>query len=151
MGQIYHNIGVAYHKQEKYAECIKAYKQALKNNPDDADTKHNLTLALQMLQQQQQQQQQQQDQDQNQNKNDQNKEQQQNQNNNQNNKDEKKEQDKKEQNSSDQQQQQQQQQDISKENAEKLLNSVMQDEKNVQEKVQKMMNAQSGRDLDKNW
>lgn len=149
LGQIYHNMGVSYQKQEKYGECIEAYKQALKNNPGDMDTKHNLTLALQMLQQQQQQQQQQQNQDQN--KEDQNKQQQQNQNNNQNNKDDKKEQDQnQEQNSSDKQQQQQEQ-EMSKENAEKLLNSVMQDEKDVQEKVQKMMNAQSGRDLEKNW
>ena len=138
LGQIYHNMGVAYQKQEKYAECIEAYKQALKNNPSDNDTK-------------QQQQQQQQNQDQN--KDEQNKDkQQQNQNNNQNNKDEKKDQDKKEeQNPSDRQQQQQQKQDISKENAEQLLNSVMQDEKKVQDKVQKVMNAQSGRDLEKNW
>ena len=122
LGQIYHNMGVAYQKQEKYAECIEAYKQALKNNPSDNDTKHNLTLALRMLQQQQQQQH------------------------------EKKDQDKKEeQNPSDRQQQQQQKQDISKENAEQLLNSVMQDEKKVQDKVQKVMNAQSGRDLEKNW
>lgn len=151
LGQIYHNMGVAYQKQEKYAECIEAYKQALKNNPSDNDTKHNLTLALRMLQQQQQQRQQQQNQDQN--KDEQNKDkQQQNQNNNQNNKDEKKDQDKKEeQNPSDRQQQQQQKQDISKENAEQLLNSVMQDEKKVQDKVQKVMNAQSGRDLEKNW
>ena len=152
LGQIYHNMGVAYQKQEKYAECIEAYKQALKNNPSDNDTKHNLTLALRMLQQQQQQQQHQQ-QNQDQNKDEQNKDkQQQNQNNNQNNKDEKKDQDKKEeQNPSDRQQQQQQKQDISKENAEQLLNSVMQDEKKVQDKVQKVMNAQSGRDLEKNW
>lgn len=153
LGQIYHNMGVAYQKQEKYGECIEAYKQALKNNPDDNDTKHNLTLALQMMQQQQQQQQQNQDQ-QDQNKDDQNKEkQEQNQNNNQNKNEDKKEQDKKEeQNPSDrQQQQQQQQQDMSKENAEKLLNSVMQDEKRVQDKVQKVMNAQSAKDLEKNW
>ena len=145
LGQIYHNMGVAYQKQEKYAECIEAYKQALKNNPSDNDAKHNLTLALRMLQQQQQ--------NQDQNKDEQNKDkQQQNQNNNQNNKDEKKDQDKKEeQNPSDRQQQQQQKQDISKENAEQLLNSVMQDEKKVQDKVQKVMNAQSGRDLEKNW
>ena len=145
LGQIYHNMGVAYQKQEKYAECIEAYKQALKNNPSDNDTKHNLTLALRMLQQQQQ--------NQDQDKDEQNKDkQQQNQNNNQNNKDEKKDQDKKEeQNPSDRQQQQQQKQDISKENAEQLLNSVMQDEKKVQDKVQKVMNAQSGRDLEKNW
>ena len=138
LGQIYHNMGVAYQKQEKYAECIEAYKQALKNNPSDNDTKHNLTLAQQ---------------NQDQNKDEQNKDkQQQNQNNNQNNKDEKKDQDKKEeQNPSDRQQQQQQKQDISKENAEQLLNSVMQDEKKVQDKVQKVMNAQSGRDLEKNW
>lgn len=148
LGHIYHNMGVSYQKQEKYGECIEAYKKALKNNPGDTDTKHNLTLALRMLQQQQQQQQQQQNQDEN--KDDRKQEQQQNQNNSKDKEDRKDQDREQEQNPSDRQQQQQQQ-EMSRENAEKLLNSVMQDEKDVQDKVQKMMNSQSVRDLEKNW
>lgn len=145
LGHIYHNMGVSYQKQEKYGECIEAYKKALKNNPGDTDTKHNLTLALRMLQQQQQQQQ-----NQDENKDDRKQEQQQNQNNSKDKEDRKDQDREQEQNPSDRQQQQQQQ-EMSRENAEKLLNSVMQDEKDVQDKVQKMMNSQSVRDLEKNW
>lgn len=144
LGHIYHNMGVALQKQKKYKECIDAYKNALKNNPDDMDTKYNLAMALRMLKQQQQEQQ---NQNQNQDK------QQQNQNNQENNKQNNKQNDKKDENKDDnsQQPQQPQQDNLSKENAEQLLNSIMQDEKNVQGKVQRKLNASQKQDLDKNW
>ena len=63
-------------------------------------------------------------------------------------------QDQQEQEQKDQQQQQQQQQqnknEMSKENAQQLLNAVMQDEKNVQDKVKKQIQIQ-GKKLDKDW
>ena len=49
-----------------------------------------------------------------------------------------------------QQNQQEQQQEMSKENAEQLLQAAMQDEKDVQEKVKKMMQMR-GRKLEKDW
>ena len=49
----YHNLGNAYLQQQKLKEGIEAYKQALRNNPNDADTKYNLSYALNMLKQQQ--------------------------------------------------------------------------------------------------
>ncbi len=55
----YYNIGNALLKGQDYQSAIKAYIEALKLNPDDAEAKHNLSYALRMLQQQQQQQQQQ--------------------------------------------------------------------------------------------
>ena len=45
---------------------------------------------------------------------------------------------------------QQKEEEISKENAEQLLESAMQDEKDVQEKVKKLMQIK-GRKLDKDW
>ena len=51
---------------------------------------------------------------------------------------------------SQQQQQQQQQNQMSKENAEQLLNAVMQDEKDVQEKVKKQLQMR-GKKYDKDW
>ncbi len=45
----YHNLGNTYYKQEKYEESIKAYKNALKINPDDKDTKYNLMMAMAKL------------------------------------------------------------------------------------------------------
>ena len=53
-----------------------------------------------------------------------------------------------------QQQEQQSQQDeeqISKENAEQILNALMQDEKDIQEKQKKMMQQHQGKTLDKDW
>lgn len=62
----YHNYGNSLLKQEKYKESIDAYKNALKLNPKDMDTKYNLEYARKKMIQQQQQQQQNQNQDQNQ-------------------------------------------------------------------------------------
>lgn len=57
----YHNLGNTYMKQKKLKEGIEAYKNALRANPKDMDTKYNLSKAMRMLQQQQQQQKQDQD------------------------------------------------------------------------------------------
>ena len=66
--------------------------------------------------------------------------------------------DKQDQNQQDQQNQDQQQQppqpqenQMSKENAEQLLNSVMQDEKDVQDKVKKQQKVMQGGRLEKDW
>lgn len=56
----YHNLGNSYTKQEKYKEAIEAYKNSLKLNPKDEETRYNLAKSLKKLAQQQQQQQQQQ-------------------------------------------------------------------------------------------
>lgn len=52
----FYNIGNTYMKEQKWKEAADAYKQALRNNPQDADSKYNLSYALQKLKQQQQQQ-----------------------------------------------------------------------------------------------
>ena len=139
LAQIYHNMGVIFHSQKDYAKAVEAYKQSLRNNPKDDETRYNLALAQKMLKDQQQDQQ--------------------NQNQDQNKQDQQKEQDKKDQNKQDQKQNQDQQQksqpekkdnEMSKENAEQLLNSVMQDENDIQDKVKKQQVLQGGR-LEKDW
>lgn len=139
LAQIYHNMGVILQSSKQLPQCIEAYKQALRNNPKDDETRYNLALAQKQLK----------DQQQNQQNQDQNKEnkQDQKQDDKQQNKDQQ-EQDKKDQQN--QQQQQQNQNQMSKENAEQLLNAVMQDEKNVQDKVKKQIQVQ-GRKLEKDW
>ena len=141
LAEIYHNMGVILQSAKQYPQCIEAYKESLRNNPKDDETRYNLALAQKMLKDQQQNQQNQDQQQQQQQ--DQNKQQQQEQN-----------QDQQEQDQKDQQQQQQQQQqnknEMSKENAQQLLNAVMQDEKNVQDKVKKQIQIQ-GKKLDKDW
>ena len=128
LAQIYHNMGVIFHSGKDYAKAVEAYKESLRNNPKDNETRYNLALAQKMLKDQEQNQQ---NQDQNQDKQDQNQQDQQNQ---------------------DQQQQppQPQENQMSKENAEQLLKSVMQDEKDVQDKVKKQQVIQGGR-LEKDW
>ena len=141
LAEIYHNMGVILQSAKQYPQCIEAYKESLRNNPKDDETRYNLALAQKLLKDQQQNQQNQDQQQQQQQ--DQNKQQQQEQN-----------QDQQEQDQKDQQQQQQQQQqnknEMSKENAQQLLNAVMQDEKNVQDKVKKQIQIQ-GKKLDKDW
>lgn len=135
LAEIYHNMGVILHVNKQYPQCIEAYKEALRNNPKDDETRYNLALAQKMLKDQQQQQQdQQQNQDQKQDKKEEQKQDQQ-------------------QNQQEKQQQQNQQQnknEMSKENAQQLLNAVMQDEKDVQEKVKKQIQIQ-GKKLEKDW
>lgn len=138
LAQIYHNMGVILQSSKQYPQCIEAYKESLRNNPKDDETRYNLALAQKLLKDQQQNQDKNQDQKQNQkdDKKDQNKDQQ--------------EQDKKDQQNQNQQQQQQNKDEMSKENAQQLLNAVMQDEKNVQDKVKKQLQIQ-GKKLDKDW
>ena len=141
LAQIYHNMGVILQSSKQYPQCIEAYKESLRNNPKDDETRYNLALAQKLLKDQQQNQDQNQDKNQDQkqdqkDKKDQNKNQQ--------------EQDKKDQQNQNQQQQQQNKDEMSKENAQQLLNAVMQDEKNVQDKVKKQLQIQ-GKKLDKDW
>jgi Ca-activated chloride channel homolog len=142
-----YNMGNSLLMANKVKECIDAYKGSLKLNPDNMEAKYNLAYAQDLLQKQQQQQKQQKDQDKN--NQDKNKDKQ------QQNKDQKDNQDKKDQNrdNKDQQQQQQQQQDqgISKEDAQRVLNALANDEKNVQEKVKLAKAAKEKVRTTKNW
>lgn len=138
LAQIYHNMGVMLQSAKQLPQCIEAYKESLRNNPKDDETRYNLALAQKQLKDQQQNQQnqdqQQQQQEQKEDKQDQNKDQQ----------------EQKDQQQQNQQQQQQNKNEMSKENAQQLLNAVMQDEKNVQDKVKKQLQIQ-GKKLEKDW
>lgn len=45
----FHNLGNAYMAQEDYAQAVNAYKDALRNNPRDDETRYNLALAKELL------------------------------------------------------------------------------------------------------
>lgn len=47
-----YNIGNTFLQEKKFSEAIDAYKQALRQQPADADTKYNLSYALQQLKKQ---------------------------------------------------------------------------------------------------
>ncbi len=55
----FHNLGNSLLQKQDYAQAAEAFKQALKLNPGDADSRYNLAYAQKKLQQNQQQQQQQ--------------------------------------------------------------------------------------------
>jgi len=51
---VFHNLGNSLMDQKKYQEAIEAYKNALRNNPTDEETRYNLALAKQKLEKEQQ-------------------------------------------------------------------------------------------------
>ena len=132
----YHNEGVAYQGVKDFGKAIEAYKNALRCNPNDDESRYNLVLCQRQMKnqgggnnnnQQQDKQDQQDKQQQQQNKQE---------------KQEKQDQ---------QQQQQQQEPPMSKENAEQLLNAAMQREKETQKRMKKAQQQPQRRRIEKNW
>lgn len=142
-----HNMGNSMLMNNKVDESIAAYKEALRNNPEDLETKYNLLYAMNLKKKQEQQKKEDQKKDKNKDQKDQNKDQ---------NKDQQKNPDqKKDQRKQDQQQQanqQQHQNKISKQNAEQMLQALENNEKKTQEKVKKIqaLKAQS-KNVEKDW
>lgn len=135
-----YNLGNSNLMAKKLQESIDAYKNSLLLNPRNMEAKYNLAYAQDLLKQQQQQEQQ------NKDKKEQSKDQ---------NKNQDKKQDNKEQQNKNQEQkqqnQQQQQQNISKEDAERLLKALANDEEKVQEKVKLAKAIKSKERTLKNW
>lgn len=52
----FHNQGNAFMKQKNYQAAVEAYKNALRNDPTDDETRYNLALAKKMLEKEQKQQ-----------------------------------------------------------------------------------------------
>lgn len=134
----YYNLGNSMLQKREFQKAIDAYKEALKANPNNEDARYNLSYALKMLKQQQQQQQQQ-----NQNQDQQNKDQQQNQP--QQNNEEKKNDDKKEQPNQPQEQKNQ----MSREEAERILNALKNREKEL--KNQQKDKGKGNGSTEKDW
>jgi Ca-activated chloride channel family protein len=129
--QAYHNMGVICQRHQMFGEAIEAYKQSLRLNPHDDETRYNLELCKRQQKQQQQ--------------NQQNKD-------NKDNKDkDKQDQQKQEQQQQQKQEQQKQEPKMSKDNAEQLLNAAMQQEKQTQERMKKAQQRPQKRKLQKNW
>jgi Ca-activated chloride channel family protein len=147
MAHVWHNIGNSLLEAQQYAPSIEAYKNSLRLNPGDLDTKYNLAYAKQKLQEEQQQQQNQNQQDQKQqNQNQQDQKQQE--------KDQQQQQQQQDQNKQDQQkadQQQAQPLQISKEDAERMLDAIQQQEKDVKEKVDKKKAVAAKVKTEKDW
>lgn len=129
-----HNLGLVHHQRMMLKEAEAAYKEALRNDPANENTRYNLAVVQYLMKQQQNQQNQdQQQQQQQQQQKQEQQEQQQNQ-------------------QQEQQEQQQQEQQDNKENYERMLEALMQDEKELREEMEEK-NAVQGikMDLEKNW
>lgn len=133
----YHNIGVICQGHQMYGEAIEAYKESLRNNPSDNETRYNLALCqrLQKKQKQNGGKNNQKNKNKKDNKNQQNKQK----NNNQN---------KQDQNN---QQKQQPKDQMSKDNAQQLLNYAIQQEKATQERLKRNEQQPQRRRLQQNW
>ena len=133
--QSYHNMGVICQTHKMYGEAIEAYKNALRLNPQDDETRYNLVLCKHQKQKQ-----------------DKNKQDQQGDNDKK--QDDKKDQQKQDQNKDqkdDKKQQEQPKPQMSKENAEQLLNAAVQNEKQTQDKMKKAQQQPQRRNIQKNW
>lgn len=153
----HYNRGNSLLKAGKIEESIDAYKSSLLANPGNHEAKYNLAYAQDLLKQQQQQQQDQENQDkdkdkdkkdqqdkdqENQDKDKQDQENQDNQNQDQN---------QQQKDNNEQQQQDQSQPRMTREDAERLLQALANEEKEVQEKVKKEKAAAARVRVLKNW
>ena len=122
----FYNKGVVLQNDKKLPECISAYKNALKLDPQDEDARQNLQKALQQLKQQEQ----------------------------KNNKEQKKpkedEKKKEQQKQKEQEQPKPQPSKITKKDAEEKLKALLQQEKNLQDKLRKV-NTASPNKPEKDW
>ena len=135
--QAFHNIGVVCQTHKMYGEAIEAYKSALRLNPNDDETRYNLVLCKHQKRKQ-----------------DQNKQNQDQQSGNDKKKENKKQDQQKPDQKKDKQDDKQQEQpkpQMSKENAEQLLNAAIQNEKQTQDKMKKAQQQPQRRNVQKNW
>lgn len=132
LASLFHNLGNSYLFGQNIDQSIEAYKQALRHNPLDDETRYNLIAAMKLKDEQEEQEEEQQDQQEQVQQ-------------------EQQEQQEQEQEQQDQQQQQQQESEgISRENAERLLQALEEDEKELLEKMNQNREKQPVR-IEKNW
>lgn len=156
----YHNIGNSFLTEKKYQESIDAYKKALVNNPKDEETRYNLAYAQKMLKNQQ-------DKnkggggnnnkDKNKDKNKDDKKNQDDKNKDKNDKDKKdqdknkQDQDKNKQNQDQKDQQGQQPNQLSKDDAQRMLDALNNDEKQTQDKLKNKKLKGAKVPISKDW
>ena len=131
--QAYHNMGVILQQKKQFGEAAEAYKAALRNNPKDNETRYNLALCLKQMKNQPKQNQNQ--------KKDENKDK---------NKDKEKEKNENK-NQKNQKQPEEKPEQMSKENAEQMLNAAMQQEKATQQRMKKAQQQPSRKRHLQNW
>jgi len=154
-----YNIGNIHAETKKWDQAVNSYKQAMRQQSDDFDAKHNYELALNQKKQQQQNKNQQNDQqkdDKEQQKKDKNQQQNNDQKQNQDQKSDQKQQNQQQQNQQDQQQEGQQKKQpkpvkISKAEAENILKALEQQEKELLKEFKKKKTESSNTTHEKDW
>ncbi len=151
-----YNLGNALFGNQQYQEALEAYKSALRFNPGQTDYLHNLELAQHFIEEPPEQEQQQGNEDSEEEEQDQQQDQQQNnqQQEQQNQEEEQKQEEQQQQSKQEEEKQQEQQQQqaqadtMSLEDAERLLNALQMDEKQVQENLKKQQTGEAPRGKD---
>jgi Ca-activated chloride channel homolog len=158
--KVFHNLGNSLLMSEQIEQSIEAYKEALRNNPGDSETRYNLAFAQHLLDQQQEDDSQDQDGDDQQDEQDDQ--------NDQDNQDDQEDQDEQDQNEGDDQENQQddrgdqeieddRQQDqprpdqISPEDAMRMLEAAEREEQQVQEKLMEKKASEKPLRTGRNW
>jgi len=118
---VFYNMGNSLFENKKYKESIDAYKMALRQNPKDEDIRYNLSYAMTKLQQEKKQQQ------------------------------DKKQQQKQQQKQQEQKQQQQPKPNMSKQDADRMLNAMNNNEKRTLDKTKNKQNSSSQNQPEKDW
>lgn len=140
--KMFHNMGVVMQHAKQFDKAVAFYRESLRNDPTNDETRYNYALILYQLKKMPSQ------------------GGQDNQNKDENSQDEKNEKDQQQQEQQKQNQQNEQAQEqqpqpdpnqMSRENAEQLLNAAMQDEKDTQDKLQKALAKPQQRRLQKQW
>ena len=152
----FHNLGNYSVSQKKWSEAVEAYKNSLRINPADMETKSNLAYAQKMLKNEQDKNNQDQNQDQNQDKNqDQNKDKKKDQNQDKKDNDDQKDDQNKDQNkdqNQDQKQNQNQPPKITPQAAQQMLQAIQNKENETQEKVKReKAKLYERQQREKNW
>ena len=142
LASLFHNLGNSYLFGQNIDQSIEAYKQALRHNPLDDETRYNLIAAMKLKDEQEEQEEEQQDQQEQEQQEQQEQEQEQEQ--------QEQEQEQEQEQQDQQQQQQQESEGISRENAERLLQALEEDEKELLEKMNQNREKQPVR-IEKNW
>ncbi|NLK15387.1 MAG: tetratricopeptide repeat protein [Bacteroidales bacterium] len=147
--KIFHNLGNSQLMQGKIKESIESYKNALRRNPNDIETKYNLALAQSKLNQMQDQQQQQQN-DENQDNQD-NQQDQQQQQGQQQQAEEQQAQEQQMQEAEEKEDQQDDKEKYSKEDAARILEALQNEEQNVQERLNRQKKSKSRPKSTRDW
>jgi tetratricopeptide (TPR) repeat protein len=119
---VYYNLGNSLLENKKYKESIDAYKMALRQNPKDEDTRYNLSYAMTKLAQEKKQQQ-----------------------------NKKQQQEQKQQQKEQQQQQPQPKPNMSKQDANRMLNAMNNNEKRTLDKTKNKQKVTTQSQPEKDW